>query len=88
MPTYDVIGDIHGYADKLRTLLSRLGYEQNGGVYGSLHRKAIFVGDLIDCGPAIGGVMEIIQRMLRAGAAAKVIRAGEGRPSLRDQASC
>jgi hypothetical protein len=43
MPTIDVIGDIHGYADKLRALLNRLGYEQNGGVYSSPDRKAIFV---------------------------------------------
>jgi hypothetical protein len=69
MPTIDVIGDIHGYADKLRHLLSRLGYEQNGGVYGSPNRRAIFVGDLIDRGPAIGEVMEIVEGMLRAGAA-------------------
>jgi Calcineurin-like phosphoesterase len=69
MPTIDVIGDIHGYADKLRTLLSRLGYEQSGGVYGSPDRRAIFVGDLIDRGPAIGEVIEIVAGMLRAGAA-------------------
>jgi hypothetical protein len=59
MPTIDVIGDIHGYADKLQRLLSRLGYEQNGGVYGSPDRRAIFVGE----------VMEIVAGMLRAGAA-------------------
>jgi hypothetical protein len=68
MPTYDVIGDIHGYADKLRALLSRLGYQQNGGVYGSPDRTAIFVGDLIDRGPAIGEVMAIVAGMPRAGA--------------------
>lgn len=69
MPTIDVIGDIHGYAHKLRRLLSRLGYEQSGGVYGSPDRRTIFVGDLIDRGPAIGEVIEIVERMLRAGAA-------------------
>jgi hypothetical protein len=69
MPTIDVIGDIHGYADKLRTLLSRLGYEQKGGVYGSADRTAIFVGDLIDRGSQIGEVMEIVAGMLRAGSA-------------------
>ena len=63
MPTIDVIADIHGYADKLRRLL---GYEQSGGVYGSAGRVAIFVGDLIDRGPAIGEVMEIVEGMLRA----------------------
>jgi Calcineurin-like phosphoesterase len=69
MPTIDVVGDIHGHADKLRKLLIRLGYEQTGGVYGSPDRKAIFVGDLIDRGSSIGEVMEIVEGMLRAGAA-------------------
>jgi hypothetical protein len=52
MPTIDVIGDIHGYTDKLRALLDRLGYEQSGGVCGSPDRQAIFVGDLSDRGPS------------------------------------
>ena len=69
MPTIDVIGDIHGHADKLRALLKRLGYEQSGGVYGSPDRRAIFVGDLIDRGPAIGEVMEIVAGMVRASVA-------------------
>src|ERR1700740_885286 len=69
MPTIDVVGDIHGYADKLRKLLIRLGFEQTGGVCGSPDRKAIFVGDLIDRGSSIGEVMEIVEGMLRAGAA-------------------
>jgi hypothetical protein len=69
MPTIDFIGDIHGHADKLRALLKRLGYEQSGGVYGSPDRRAIFVGDLIDRGPAIGEVMEIVAGMVRASVA-------------------
>jgi hypothetical protein len=69
MPTIDVIGDIHGNADKLRALLSRLGYQQSGGVHGSPNRRAVFVGDLIDRGDAIGEVIEIVEGMVRAGAA-------------------
>jgi hypothetical protein len=69
MPTIEVIGDIHGQADKLRALLNRLGYEQTGGVYGSQDRTAIFVDDLIDRGDAIGEVMEIVEGMIRTGAA-------------------
>jgi hypothetical protein len=69
MPTIDVIGDIHGYGDKLRALLSRLGYQEKCGVYSSPNRSAIFVGDLIDRGPAIGEVIEIVEGMVRAGAA-------------------
>jgi hypothetical protein len=53
--------------------LSRLGYEQTGGVYGSSDRKAIFVGDLIDRGPAIGEVIEIVEGMLRAGGRALTV---------------
>ena len=66
MPTIDVIRDIDGHADKLRNLLNRMGYEQTGGVYGASDRRAIFVGDLIDRGPAIGEVLEIVAGMLRA----------------------
>ena len=51
MPTYDVIGDIHGYADKLRALLGRLGYEQNGGVYGSPDRDRSGRRRKSPCGP-------------------------------------
>ena len=68
MPKIDVISDIHGHTDKLRHLLSRLGYEQTGGVYRSPDRRVIFVGDLIDRGPAIGEVMEIVAGMLNSGA--------------------
>jgi hypothetical protein len=46
MPTIDIIGDIHSYADKLRQLLTRLGYRENGGVYSHPEHIAIFVGDL------------------------------------------
>ena len=30
---YDIVGDIHGYADKLQRLLRRLGYEERDGIY-------------------------------------------------------
>ena len=51
--TYDVIGDLHGHAKELRTLLAQLGYEERNGVHVAQGRKAIFVGDFIDRGPAI-----------------------------------
>ncbi|HEX6563945.1 MAG TPA: metallophosphoesterase, partial [Chthoniobacterales bacterium] len=59
----------HGYANKLRQLLNRLGYEEVGGAYTHPERSAIFVGDLIDRGPAIGGVLEIVSGMVHAGSA-------------------
>jgi len=67
MPIIDIIGDIHGHANKLRRLLGRLGYRENGGVYADPERAAIFVGDLIDRGRAIGETLEIVSAMIRSG---------------------
>ena len=55
--TYHVIGDIHGHAEELRTLLRQLGYEERNGGYVAEGRNAIFVGDFIDRGPAIREVL-------------------------------
>lgn len=50
---YDIIGDIHGYSEKLHRLLHRLGYNRNSSSNGYTHseRKVIFLGDFIDRGP-------------------------------------
>jgi hypothetical protein len=69
MKHLDIIGDVHGQAGKLERLLRVLGYERFGGVYGSADRKAVFVGDLIDRGPAIGETLEIVKAMVDAGSA-------------------
>jgi len=44
----DLIGDIHGHADKLEELLLKLDYKKNDGVYSHAKRKVLFVGDYID----------------------------------------
>ena len=49
---YDIIGDIHGQADKLEALLRTLGYRDTAGAWRHPERQAIFVGDFIDRGPA------------------------------------
>lgn len=65
---YDVIGDIHGEAGKLKALLRGLGYtETAAGWVPPQGRKAIFVGDLIDRGPDQVEVVDIVRRMLDAG---------------------
>jgi hypothetical protein len=58
---YDVIGDIHGQADKLHALLAHLGYHKiDGGAYRHPDRTVIFVGDFIDRGPRqIDSVMTV-----------------------------
>ena len=70
----DVIGDIHGYADKLVGLLKQLGYVHNGAhfVPPSGHR-ALFIGDLMDRGPQQVASLEIVFAMLDADVADAVI---------------
>jgi hypothetical protein len=65
---YDVIGDIHGQAGKLKALLAKLGYQMKGGAYRHPEgRMAIFVGDLIDRGPDQVETVNIVRRMIDAG---------------------
>ena len=64
----DLIGDIHGHADKLEALLQKLGYKQNEeGVYGHPLSKVIFVGDYIDRGPKIRQTLQIVKSMVDSG---------------------
>ena len=71
--TFDVIGDIHGQADKLRALLGRLGYVERGGAFRHPSRRAIFVGDFIDRGPRQVDSVMTVRRMVDAGSALAVI---------------
>ena len=70
----DVIGDIHGYADKLVGLLQQLGYVHNGQYFvpPSGHR-ALFIGDLIDRGSQQVATLEIVFAMLDADVADAVM---------------
>ena len=60
----DLIGDIHGHADKLEELLLKLGYKKSKGVYQHHNRKVLFVGDYIDRGPKIRETLAIIKSMV------------------------
>lgn len=61
---FDIIGDIHGHADKLEALLLKLGYTKKNGIYSHDDRKALFVGDYIDRGPNIRETLEIVKAMV------------------------
>ncbi|MFD3563783.1 polynucleotide kinase-phosphatase [Streptomyces sp. NPDC058686] len=61
---FDIIGDIHGCASELETLLARLGYAD--GVHPD-GRTAVFVGDLVDRGPDSPGVLRRVMSMVRSG---------------------
>ena len=64
---YDIIGDVHGHADKLEGLLRKMDYELIDGTWQHPERKAIFVGDLIDRGPRQVDSVMIAKRMVEAG---------------------
>jgi len=65
---FDIIGDVHGCADELETLLATLGYARDPlGVWRHPEgRKAIFVGDLVDRGPRVPDVLRVVIDMVRA----------------------
>ena len=70
MTKYDIIGDIHGYAEELTILLGQLGYQQDDeGVYRHPERTAVFIGDLIDRGPGQLEVLQIVKAMVDHGGA-------------------
>lgn len=60
----DLIGDIHGHADKLEELLQKLGYSKQNNFYSHPERKVLFVGDYIDRGPKIRETLEIVKNMV------------------------
>lgn len=70
---YDIIGDIHGQANKLENLLLKLGYVMVNGMYQHPARKAVFVGDLIDRGEQQRRVIEVVRTMVTHGHAFAVM---------------
>lgn len=91
---FDIIGDVHGCLDELLLLLAKLGYsvqrDAAGRAVDAEHpdgRRVVFVGDLVDRGPATVGVLRLAMGMTAAGHApsvpgnheAKLIRALDGR---------
>ncbi|MFJ2830170.1 polynucleotide kinase-phosphatase [Streptomyces sp. NPDC087263] len=61
---FDIIGDIHGCASELETLLGKLGYVDGVHAQG---RTAVFVGDLVDRGPDTPGVLRRVMSMVGSG---------------------
>lgn len=65
---YDVIGDVHGHAEKLEALLVAMNYEQSNGIWTPPEgHMAIFLGDLIDRGPEQIKVLQIVRSMVQEG---------------------
>jgi protein phosphatase len=87
---FDVIGDVHGCFDELTDLLRALGYQVAADGTSAAHpggRTAVFVGDLVDRGPATPAVLRLVMGMTAAGHArsvtgnheVKLVRALRGR---------
>ena len=70
---YDIIGDIHGCADALLSLLRKLGYREAQGAWRHADRQVIFVGDFIDRGAKQIETVNIARRMVDAGTALAVM---------------
>ena len=75
---FDIIGDVHGCADELETLLGRLGYaitreevdgEPRYRVRPPEGRKAVFLGDLVDRGPRVADTLRLVMDMVQDGTA-------------------
>ena len=70
---FDLIGDIHGHADELKSLLIKLNYAFNNNVWAHENRKVIFLGDYIDRGPNQRESVDIVRNMVRAGNALAIM---------------
>jgi polynucleotide kinase-phosphatase len=67
---FDIIGDVHGCHTELVELLTRLGYGvRDDGAEHPAGRTAVFVGDLVDRGPASPAVLRLVMGMVAAGTA-------------------
>ncbi|MBL8975904.1 MAG: polynucleotide kinase-phosphatase [Myxococcales bacterium] len=72
---FDIIGDIHGCFDELIELLGKLGYllaRDERGSFVVSHptgRRVVFLGDLVDRGPKIAEVLQLVMDMVAAGVA-------------------
>ncbi|MCW2936621.1 MAG: hypothetical protein JWM19_7583 [Actinomycetia bacterium] len=91
---FDAIGDVHGCRAELELLLHELGYaiarDADGRPVNATHpegRRVIFLGDLVDRGPDMPGVLRLAMGMVAAGTAlcvagnheVKLLRALRGR---------
>jgi protein phosphatase len=67
---FDIIGDVHGCYEELRTLIAELGYTVADHVVSHpAGRRLVFVGDLVDRGPDSPNVLRLAMASVKAGSA-------------------
>ncbi len=70
----DLVGDIHGHADKLEEILTLMGYVKKVGVYQHPEQRSlVFLGDYIDRGPKIRETLHLVKDMCDAGHALAIM---------------
>lgn len=67
----DIVGDIHGEYEALRSLMCHLGYDQQGNH--PQDRTLVFVGDFCDRGPDSPAVLALAQELVESGRALAVL---------------
>jgi len=70
---YDLIGDVHGCAQSLVSLLKKMDYQHIKGCYRHPRRKVVFIGDIVDRGPRIRESLHIVKDMVDQGQAEIVL---------------
>lgn len=65
----DLIGDVHGHASALKALLGQLGYRQINGQWQHPSARLLFLGDLVDRGPAQRETVELVMNLCERGLA-------------------
>jgi hypothetical protein len=78
----DIVADVHGEIDALRSLLARLGYSEEGRH--AAGRRLVFVGDLVDRGPDSPAVVRLVAELVFAGRAQCVLGNHELNVMLRE----
>lgn len=74
---FDIIGDVHGCFEELKQLLEKMDYKieitkDEAGIqtYNAIHpngRKLVFLGDLVDRGPAVVDVLKLVMGTVKSG---------------------
>jgi hypothetical protein len=67
----DLIGDVHGEIEALKSLVARLGYDEHGRH--PQGRRLVFLGDLTDRGPDSPAVVDYVAKLVDAGRAQCVL---------------
>ena len=67
----DIVGDVHGEIDALRSLMRHLGYAADGTHPDE--KRLVFVGDLTDRGPDSPAVIDLVKSLVEAGRAQCVL---------------